>query len=100
MLDVRVRTAGRATVIMSARADALVFTAAGLPGLPRTRCYELWLIGQGRDRPAGMLPRPRHGMTGPVVAAGLRRGDRLALTVEPSGGTGRPTSAMLLFVTL
>ncbi|HEX9063635.1 MAG TPA: anti-sigma factor [Streptosporangiaceae bacterium] len=100
MLDVRLRTRGRATVIMSARAAALIFTASGLAALPRARGYELWLVGPGRDRPAGMLPRPRHGMTAPVVAAGLRPGDRLGLTVEPSGGSGRPTSAMLLLVTL
>jgi anti-sigma-K factor RskA len=100
MLDVRLRTAGRATVIMSAREEALVFTADGLPGLPRASCYELWLIGPRRDRPAGMLPRARHGMTGPVVAAGLRSGDRLGLSVEPSGGTSRPTTAMLLLVAL
>jgi anti-sigma factor RsiW len=100
MLDVRLRTAGRATVIMSEREDALVFTAAGLPGLPRASCYELWLIGPRRDRPAGMLPRPLHGTTGPVVAAGLRHGDHLGLTVEPSGGTSRPTSALLLLIPL
>jgi anti-sigma-K factor RskA len=100
MLDVRLHTAGRATVIMSTRENALVFTAAGLPGLPRASCYELWLIGPGRDRPAGMLPPPRHGMTGPVVASGLRTGDHLGLTVEPRGGTRRPTSALLLLVPL
>ena len=100
MIDARVRIAGHATVIMSAREDALVFTAAGLPGLSPGRRYELWLIGPHRDRPAGMLPPPRHGMTGPVVSSGLRRGDRLGLTVEPSRGASRPTSAMLLLVPL
>lgn len=100
MLDVRLRTAGRATVIMSVREDALVFTAAGLPGLPSARRYELWLIGPRHERAAGMLPRPSHGMTGPVVATGLHPGDRLGLTVEPSAGSGRPTSAMLLLVAL
>jgi hypothetical protein len=43
---------------------------------------------------------PSHGMSGPVVATGLRAGDRLGLTVEPAMGTNRPTSAMLLVLAL
>jgi anti-sigma-K factor RskA len=39
-------------------------------------------------------------MTGPVIAAGLRPGDHLALTAEPSGGTSRPTGPMMLNVVL
>jgi anti-sigma-K factor RskA len=42
-----------------------------------------------------MLPPASHDMTGPVVASGLRGGDRLALTAEPAGGTSRPTAPMM-----
>ncbi|HEY6275224.1 MAG TPA: anti-sigma factor [Streptosporangiaceae bacterium] len=94
------RTGGTATVVMSGREHMLVFAAAGLPSLPASRCYELWLMGQGRDRDAGLLPMPRHDMIGPVLASGLRPGDRLGLTVEPSGGSARPTSGMILEVVL
>jgi hypothetical protein len=41
-----------------------------------------------------------HGMAGPVVAAGLRSGDRLGLTVETATGTRRPTTPMILELTL
>ena len=37
-----------------------------------------------------MLPPVRHGMTGPVIAAGLRPGDHLALTAEPAAGAPAP----------
>jgi len=74
--------------------------AAGLRALPGSQCYELWLMGPGADRPAGLLPMPKHGMSGPVVAAGLRTGDRLGLTVEPAHGTGRPTSPLILVLAL
>jgi anti-sigma-K factor RskA len=47
-----------------------------------------------------MLPSPRQGMTGPVLASGLRAGDRLGLTVEPVGGSGRPTSPVILQLAL
>jgi anti-sigma-K factor RskA len=99
-LTARVQTGGTATIVMSPHDGMLVFAAAGLRLLPAAQHYELWLIGPGRDRPAGRLPTPSHGMTGPVIASGLRSGDRLGLTVEPAAGTGHPTTPMILELTL
>jgi anti-sigma-K factor RskA len=99
-MTAHVRTGGTATIIMSHHDGMLVFAAAGLRQLPAAQHYELWLIGSGRDRPAGRLPTPSHGMTGPVVTAGLRSGDRLGLTVESATGTRRPTPPMILELTL
>jgi anti-sigma-K factor RskA len=95
-----VRTGGTATIVMSHHDGMLVFAATGLRQLPAAQHYELWLIGSGRDRPAGRLPAPSHGMTGPVVTAGLRSGDRLGLTVESATGIRRPTTPMILELTL
>jgi Anti-sigma-K factor rskA len=100
VLSGRVRTGGTATVVMSRRNRMLVFAAAGLRALPGSQCYELWLMQPGADRPVGLLPMPKHGMSGPVVAAGLQVGDRLALTVEPAHGSRRPTSSPILVLTL
>jgi anti-sigma-K factor RskA/putative zinc finger protein len=100
VLSARVRTGGTATVVMSGRERMLVFAATGLRALPGSWRYELWLVAPGGDRPAGLLPVPSHGMSGPVVAAGLRAGDRLGLSVEPAQGTRHPTSAMLFELTL
>ncbi len=91
---------GTATIVMSHSQHALVFTAAGLRVLPASRGYELWLIGPAGTRPVGMLPVGSHGMTGPVIAVGLRVGDHLALTAEPTGGTSQPTAPMMLDVAL
>jgi anti-sigma-K factor RskA len=100
VLSGRVRSGGTATVMMSPRDRMLVFAVAGLRSLPGSQCYELWLMQPGADRPAGLLPMPKHGMSGPVVATGLRAGDRLGLTVEPSHGSRRPTSPMILVLAL
>jgi anti-sigma-K factor RskA len=93
---------GTATIVMSHARHALVFTARGLHTLPASRGYELWLIGPPgtRPRPVGMLPAASYGMTGPVIASGLRQGDHLALTAEPAGGSPRPTTAMMLYIDL
>jgi anti-sigma-K factor RskA len=99
-LTAQVRTGGTATVVMSHRARALVFTASGLTRLPASKAYELWLMGPAGATQAGMLPSGHHGMSGPVVVNRLAPGDRLGLTIEPSAGTGRPTSAPVVMVAL
>jgi anti-sigma-K factor RskA len=104
MMTGAVRGGGTVTIVMSHSMRELVFTAAALHALPASRGYELWLIGPAGDRPVIMLPPARHGMTGPVVASGLRPGDHLALTAEPAAGAahpaGRPTTPMMLDVVL
>ena len=91
---------GTATIVMSHARHALVFTAQGLRALPASSGYELWLIGPDGTRSVGMLPADRHGMTGPVIASGLRSGDHLALTDEPADGSAHPTTSMMLDVVL
>jgi Anti-sigma-K factor rskA len=99
-LTAQVRTGGTATVVMSHHARALVFTASGLTRLPGTKAYELWLMGPAGATPAGMLPAGHHDMSGPVVVSRLAPGDQLGLTIEPSTGSGHPTSVPVVLVAL
>jgi anti-sigma-K factor RskA len=99
MVRGNVSTGGTATVVMSHRLGMLVFTASGLPGLPTTQAYQLWLIGPSGNRPAGMLPGSGHGrMVGPMVVSGIAGGDRVGLTVEPVSGSRQPTSRLILLL--
>jgi anti-sigma-K factor RskA len=100
MMSSPVTGGGTASIVMSHARAALVFTAQGLRALPAARDYELWLIGPAGIRPVGMLAAGSHGMTGPVIASGLRQGDHLALTAEPAGGSARPTVPIMLDVAL
>ena len=58
MLTAKVTSGGRATVVMSHRDHALVFTASGLPALPSARAYQLWVMGPAARDPPGLLPPP------------------------------------------
>jgi len=98
MLTARVTTGGTATVLESRYQHSLVFSAAGLRRLPVAKRYELWLMGPGGTRPAGMLPQSRAGMVGPMIVSGVAAGDRVGLTVEPTGGSGRPTAAPVMML--
>ncbi|HEY2441824.1 MAG TPA: anti-sigma factor [Streptosporangiaceae bacterium] len=90
---------GTVTVVVSRMKGALAFSSAGLPALPGGMRYELWVMGP-QPHSAGMLPAPQHGMTSPVMATGLLAGEKVELTVEPSGGVPRPTSSPLLMITV
>jgi hypothetical protein len=100
MMTARTASGGTATVVMSHQDHALVFTAARLPALPSSRRYELWLMGSGGARPAGMLPAAHQGMTAPVIVDGVAAGDKVGLTVESAGGAKHPTSQPVLLLAL
>ncbi len=103
--DARLTTAptsagGTAVVVVSRTERKLVFTSSGLPALPNAKVYELWLLGPGTARPAGLLPAPAGGKTAPVLASGVQADDKVGLTVEPAGGTSSPTTTPILEMTL
>ena len=103
--DARIKTqatteGGTATVVMSRSEQKIIVTTAGLPKLPPAKVYELWLMGPPSTREAGLLPTPRSGKTAPVLASGLAAGDRVGVTVEPAGGTTRPTTPPILVMSL
>jgi anti-sigma-K factor RskA len=101
MRSARVSTGGMATVVMSHRERALVFTAADLRVLPSAESYELWLMGPAGSRPAGMISVPGRGkMVGPMVVSGLAAGDSVGLTVEPASGSPQPTSPPVVLIVL
>ena len=91
---------GTATVVMSRVERKIVFTTAGLPRLPAGKVYELWLMGPPQTRRAGLLPTPAAGKTSPVLASGLASGDSVGVTVEPAGGTSRPTTTPIVVMSL
>jgi anti-sigma-K factor RskA len=47
-------------------------------------------------RSVGLLSVPDQ--TGQLLASGVRAGDRIGITVEPAGGTSRPTTAPIVTV--
>ena len=91
---------GRVTVVVSQSRHALVLTTSGLPSLPAAKVYEVWFLAPGRTQRAGLLPSPTAGRTAPLVAHGLAAGDRIGVTVEPAGGTSRPTTTPILVMSL
>ncbi|MDH6543989.1 anti-sigma factor [Streptomyces sp. SPB4] len=84
------------TVVSSARQNKAVFTAANLPAPGAGKTYQLWLDHDGTMRPAGLIDHD-----GTVILAGSPAdAGAVGLTLEPAGGSPRPTTAPLLLMTL
>jgi anti-sigma-K factor RskA len=100
IVTARSTVGGTGTVVVATSQEKLIFTATGLPPLPAAKVYQLWLMGPPRIRSAGLLPQAAGGRTAPVLAAGLRAGDQVGLTVEPAGGTSQPTTTPILVMSV
>lgn len=83
---------GSVTAVLSVRQHDAVVITAGVPAPAGTRVYQLWVLSSAGARSAGLLPAGRTGPGTPVLAVGVVPGDRLGITVEPAGGTARPTT--------
>jgi Anti-sigma-K factor rskA len=90
--DARVETArtsagGSVTVVTSAALHESVVSASGMASLPSGRVYQVWVMSSSGARSAGLL----HGSS--LLASAVHPGDRIGITVEPAGGTARPTTS-------
>jgi anti-sigma-K factor RskA len=92
----RASTGGTGTIVASRAKGEAVVVLAGVPALPRSQTYELWLMGPARPRPAGLVRDSGK----PVLAAGLGNATQVGVTVEPAGGSPQPTSVPVLTVAL
>ena len=97
----RTALGGHTTMVVSASLDKMVFTSSGLPALAHARVYELWLLTPAGGAIAnGLLPAARGGATAPVISSGPPRGDQVAVTVEPAGGSKQPTSKPIVVLSV
>ena len=81
----RTSAGGTVTVVTSAALREAAVSASGMASLPSSRVYQVWVMSPSGARSAGLI----HG--GSLLAA-VRPGDRIGITVEPAGGTARPTA--------
>ncbi|GGW90703.1 anti-sigma factor [Streptomyces chryseus] len=85
------------TVVVSRERNKAAFLASGMPEPPSGKVYQLWFDDDGTMRPAGLMDGSA--LTGPALAV-LMEGpvdtaDGMGITVEPAGGSERPTGAAL-----
>ncbi|MET8829058.1 anti-sigma factor [Streptomyces sp. NPDC004610] len=82
------------SVVVSRSRDRAVFVAAGLPRPPAGKTYQLWFDDGGVMRDAGLLDAGRADRA-VLMGGAVGRASGMGITVEPEGGSARPTSAPL-----
>ena len=87
----RYAATGASATLLVSRSGEAVLAARRLPPPAAGTVYELWVIAGGRPQPAGLFRGPLATLTRPVP-----HGATVAVSVEPAGGSPRPTGRLLL----
>jgi anti-sigma-K factor RskA len=89
--------AGEAVALNGATSeDRVAVTMSGFGALPSDRVYQVWAIRDGQWIPVGVCRPSAEGGWHGEFAFGVREDERIALTVEPVGGSETPTSDPVL----
>ncbi|MGH1549291.1 anti-sigma factor domain-containing protein [Leifsonia poae] len=83
---------GTATLVWSGELGKSALVANDLPALPGDKTYELWYIRDGQATPAGTMESEGTGSTWRVLSGKMSAGDTVGVTVEPRGGSKKPTT--------
>ena len=83
----RTKAGGSVTVVASATLREAVVIAAGMVSPPPGEVYQVWVMNSSGARSAGLMAGPST-----LLASAVVPGDRIGITVEPAGGTSKPTT--------
>jgi anti-sigma-K factor RskA len=101
--DARVRTmkvksGGQIVVVASLAQDQAVVVLSDLRQMSTDKTYQLWLVEQAKPLSAGVLDTGTTEVT--QLVTGLRKAQKICLTVEPAGGSNQPTTTPVVVVNL
>lgn len=75
--------------------DRVILVAEDMPSVPEDRTLQVWVIRDGVPQPSGLF-EPSGNMAATPVTHRLQKGDTVAVTVEPAGGSDQPTTEPVL----
>ena len=87
--------AGPGRFLYSPSLDQGVLVAHGMAAPADDQTYELWLIHDGTPVPAGTFQPDGSGAAVAEVTAPVKGAELVAITLEPAGGSERPTGEVL-----
>ena len=90
---------GTATLVWSGELERAAVMVDGLAPLEAGKVYELWYIDSVGARAAGTFTVGPTGSTWRVLDGKMGSGDTVGVTVEPAGGSKKPTTAPIVAIT-
>lgn len=90
---------GASAEVASIDEDRVVLVAENLPSVPENRTCQIWVIHDDVPTPSGLFD-PDGDVTATAVTTAIEKADAIAVTVEPAGGSEKPTSDPVLLTEL
>ena len=86
---------GARAELVTLEGDRAVLVVEDMPPVPEGKTYQIWVIEDDVPKPSGLF-EPNQDSVAAVVEHPLDGGDVIAVTVEPEGGSRKPTSDPML----
>jgi anti-sigma-K factor RskA len=86
---------GARAELVTLEGDRAVLVVENMPPVPEGKTYQIWVIEDDVPKPSGLF-KPKQDSVAAVVEHPLGGGDVIAVTVEPEGGSPKPTSDPML----
>ena len=79
--------------------DRMVLVAEKVPQVPEDKTCQIWVIKDGEPKPSGLF-EPDGEMVATAITSPVHEADVIAVTVEPDGGSPKPTTEPTLVAEL
>ena len=81
--------------LITLEGDRAVLVAENMPPAPEGKTYQIWVIKGDTPKPSGLF-EPKGDSIAAVVENPVEGADAVAVTVEPEGGSPKPTTEPML----
>jgi anti-sigma-K factor RskA len=81
--------------VASIHENKIILVAKNMPSVPEDRTCQIWVISGDVHKPSGLF-QPDGDMTAAPITNPITKADVIAVTVEPAGGSNKPTSDPVL----
>ncbi len=75
--------------------DRAVLVVENMPPVPEDRTLQIWVIEGDVPKPSGLFD-PDGDMIATAITSSIEKADAVAVTVEPEGGSPKPTTDPVL----
>ncbi len=86
---------GASAEVLRMRNGKMILTASNLPPAPEGKTYQIWVMEHGTPKSAGLFSPSGRAVAIPMSFKG-EKVQAVAVTIEPAGGSQRPTSSPIL----
>lgn len=97
-LDTTLASGEKITLRWSPALASSAIIVDGMASAPDDSVYQLWYIGESGARAAGFLPVTDGVESWQVLEGDMLAGDRVGVTVEPEGGSQKPTTDPIMMI--